>query len=174
MPKHLKARPGKDLRTRLVTRKAYAEHRGVTPSAVTQAIAAGRITIVDDRIDVEKADAEWAENTDLRKPCNSVTGRPKGTGRRRGRPPITGFQEARTRREIAVAHREEFALEQDLGLWCRRRDVERTAFAAGRAVRDRLGAFVERMHAVLPAKAHRALEDEVEQVLTELSNAPLA
>lgn len=47
-----------------MTQAEYAAHRGVTPSAVNQAIKQGRISLVDGKIDRAKADADWTANTD--------------------------------------------------------------------------------------------------------------
>jgi len=47
----------------LFSRREYARHRGVTVSAVQKAIETGRITLTDGKIDPEKADKEWTENT---------------------------------------------------------------------------------------------------------------
>ncbi|MGD7355455.1 elements of external origin, partial [Ralstonia pseudosolanacearum] len=45
--------------------RAYARHRGVSDAAVRKAIAAGRITPeADGTIDTDRADAEWARNTE--------------------------------------------------------------------------------------------------------------
>ena len=51
--------------------RAYADHRGVSPEAVSRAIKAGRlrrsVVYVDDRPKItspEAADVEWAESTD--------------------------------------------------------------------------------------------------------------
>jgi hypothetical protein len=45
--------------------RAYARHRGVTDTAVHKAIRAGRITPeADGSIDPDRADLEWARNTD--------------------------------------------------------------------------------------------------------------
>lgn len=44
--------------------RAYAQHRGVSHTAVAKAIKAGRISVEPDgKIDPAKADAEWARNT---------------------------------------------------------------------------------------------------------------
>lgn len=48
-----------------LSRRAYAQHRGVSHTAVRKAIASGRITIeADGTIDPAKADAQWASQTD--------------------------------------------------------------------------------------------------------------
>ena len=48
-----------------ISRRRYAEHRGVSEKAVRKAIAAGRIRVeADGSIDPAKADADWARQTD--------------------------------------------------------------------------------------------------------------
>lgn len=48
--------------------RAYARHRGVTDTAVHKAIRAGRVTPeADGTIDIDRADREWARNTDTPK-----------------------------------------------------------------------------------------------------------
>ena len=45
--------------------RAYARHRGVSDAAVRKAISAGRITPeADGTVDPDRADAEWARNTE--------------------------------------------------------------------------------------------------------------
>ena len=44
--------------------RAYAQHRGVSHTAVAKAIKAGRISVEPDgKIDPAKADAQWSRNT---------------------------------------------------------------------------------------------------------------
>jgi len=47
----------------LVSIRAYAAHRGVSPHAVQKAVRSRRIQLVDGRVDVETADLDWARNT---------------------------------------------------------------------------------------------------------------
>lgn len=48
-----------------LSRRAYAQHRGVSHTAVRKAIASGRITLEPDgTIDPAKADAQWDSQTD--------------------------------------------------------------------------------------------------------------
>ena len=48
--------------------RAYARHRGVSDAAVRKAIAAGRITPeADGTLDPQRADADWARNTEARR-----------------------------------------------------------------------------------------------------------
>ena len=47
-----------------ISRRAYAKHRGVGESAVRKAISSGRIAVEEDgKINPEKADAQWEQNT---------------------------------------------------------------------------------------------------------------
>lgn len=55
----------------------YARHRGVSRQAVSKAIRAHRIQLVDGLVDVELADAQWTANTDPATPSNSVAGAPQ-------------------------------------------------------------------------------------------------
>ena len=48
---------------RLVTMSEYARMRGCTHQAVSKAAKAGRITLIDGRVDPEVADIQWARNT---------------------------------------------------------------------------------------------------------------
>lgn len=47
----------------LITQSAYAKQRGVSREAVRQAIAAGRIILIDGKIDPDVADVQWERNT---------------------------------------------------------------------------------------------------------------
>ena len=51
----------------LVSFRAYATHRGVSLHAVQKAIRSCRIELVDGRIDIDKADLDWARNTRSRR-----------------------------------------------------------------------------------------------------------
>ena len=47
----------------LISQNQYAKHRGISREAVRQAVVAGRITLIDGKIDPVAADAQWAANT---------------------------------------------------------------------------------------------------------------
>lgn len=52
-----------------LSRRAYAEHRGVSESAVRKALQAGRISLEPDgTIDPAKADKQWGANSDPAQP----------------------------------------------------------------------------------------------------------
>ena len=50
----------------LITKAAYARHRGCDEKAVRKAIAAGRISTINGLIDKDVADIQWAQNTRAR------------------------------------------------------------------------------------------------------------
>ena len=58
----------KQRESKLVTQSEYARRIGVTRQAVYAAVVSQRITLVGGLIDPERADREWAENTDPSKP----------------------------------------------------------------------------------------------------------
>lgn len=47
----------------LITQAEYARHRGVSRAAVKHAVDAGRITLIDGKVDLEKADRDWRSKT---------------------------------------------------------------------------------------------------------------
>jgi len=70
-----------------LSRRAYAEHRGVSHTAVAKAIRTDRIKLLPDgSIDPVAADAQWASRTDETKSSNSVSGNPRHR-RQPGAPP---------------------------------------------------------------------------------------
>ena len=76
-----------------LTIKLYAEHRGVTPKAVREALKRERISLdVDGTIDPIVADEEWAANT------SQVHARPNG---RRGNPKTGSMVQSSKRRSDA-------------------------------------------------------------------------
>lgn len=54
------------MKSKLISQAAYAKLRGVHPSAVTRAVRAGRITLVDGKVDPVAADAQWKANSRAR------------------------------------------------------------------------------------------------------------
>ena len=52
----------------LISIRAYAAHRGVSPHAVQKAVRSRRIQLVNGKIDIETADIDWARNTRPRAP----------------------------------------------------------------------------------------------------------
>lgn len=66
----------------MMTQAEYAAHRGVSRPAVCQAIKAGRITLVNGKVDRDAADASWSARSTVRARTPADT-----KGAPRNRPP---------------------------------------------------------------------------------------
>lgn len=151
-------------------------------------------------VNVEEADRALAENTDPSAPRNSQTGAPRhrrdpsepetpmdldgrveggGNGRDKsdkGNGAATGFSKARAAREVYTAQLKKLELDRETGTLVRKDAVTIAAFNLARQCRDQLQAIPERMATTLaatedPAEVQRMLEDEVERICEELSDA---
>lgn len=111
----------------LLSRREYAAHRGVAVSAVQKAIETGRITLTDGKIDPEKADKEWAENT------NPVYNSPR-TDDSSSNP----YQKSKIMKTTYDAMLKKLEYEERAGKLVSRAQVESDIFAASRATRDHL------------------------------------
>lgn len=166
--------------TQLLSAKAYAKHRGVTPAAVLKAITEERIKASVRRkgpgyqIDPELADKEWALNTD------SGSGYPAHAKNRQtdDQPdPAPGEQityaEARAQHERFKARLAELELEQREGKLVEAEVVRKEAFKAARQVRDALLNLPDRVAGELAAetnqfKVHQRLTQEIRRALEDL------
>ena len=126
--------------------RAYARHRGVSHVAVLRAIKTGRVTPEPDgTIDPAKADASWERSTDpgrnkptaqskpekLRPVAEPALGSVRETLREQGLPAgarVT-FVEARTAREIAMAHLTRLRVQRMRGSWSSAIALPRWCFA---------------------------------------------
>lgn len=153
-----------------LSRRGYAKHRGVSETAVRQALKGNRITLSGDgTIDPAVADRQWERNTDPTKPRNSVSGDPKhrkdspdapptpmGEGNGKGAADGSGgYAKARGYREVYAARLAKLEYEERIGSMLPRADVERAATLAGQAVRDAILAMNARV-----AKIVARLTDE--------------
>lgn len=147
-----------------LSRRAYADHRGVSEAAVRQAIKGGRISLrPDGRIDPRAADRQWERNTDPSKPRNSVGGDPKhrkaspddaptpmgGNGKGAPAENASGYARARGAREVYAARLAKLAYEERVGNLVPRELVERGAYLAGQELRDRILALSNRLAPVM-------------------------
>ena len=111
----------------LLSRREYAAHRGVAVSAVQKAIEAGRITLTDGKIDPEKADKEWVENT------NPAYNTPRADDSF-----STPYQKSRMMKTTYDAMLKKLEYEERAGKLIPRVQVESDVFAASRTARDHL------------------------------------
>lgn len=171
----------------LISQREYARRRNLSATAVNKAVKAGRITLVDGKIDPEVADRQWRENTDPSTPKNAVTGKPKQIKdpREASSPmelsgvetsPSTGYAKARAAREVYQAQLAKLVLEEKKGELVRADEVRIAAFNMARKARDQLIALPERVLATVvassdPVEVQRLLEEEIERICRELSDA---
>ncbi len=163
--------------------RAYARHRGVTDTAVHKAIRAGRITPeTDGTIDPDKADAEWARNSESAKPGtrakaakvrvaedvapNLATGLPASG---------TTFVQARTVNEVVKAQTNKVRLARLKGELVDRNQAIAHVFRLARTERDAWLNWPARISAQMAARLgvdahtlHVALEATVREHLAEL------
>lgn len=173
----------------LLTQAEYAKHKGCSAVAVHKAVKAGRISLIDGKIDPVVADIQWAQNTRARQ-----TPRPDGAsgpdllaGEKgdalqapadaptapAAAPPVdNSYTEARTRRERAEAEEAEMRTAKIRGAMVMREDVDRAIFEIGRELRDRLVACARRMAAevasISTAEACETVIDREHRIVLEL------
>lgn len=133
---------------RLLSKAAYARHRGCDEKAVRKAIAEGRISAIDGKIDPEVADIQWAKNTRARgdsgrtvagNAAEAGQGMPAASEAPSGPesgPAAPGYADYRAIREKAEAEMAQRANAKDAGLLVERARVERGMYDVMRAFRD--------------------------------------
>lgn len=132
----------------LMSKAAYARHRGCDEKAVRKAIAEGRISTIDGKIDPEVADIQWAKNTRARADSKRVdpslvleggvapaASQSSASGPESG-PAAPGYTDYRTIREKAEAEMAQRANMKAAGLVVDRAPTERGVFDVIRTFRD--------------------------------------
>src|SRR5467141_1790843 len=163
-----------------LSQRAYARHRGVTHRAVQKAIEAGRITRnPDGTIDPEKADAQWATNSDPASPARNKppVPKPRAKGSTEYVPPPTGgYLASRAVREAYRARREKLAYERESGAVIPVDEAARMWEDVIARMRARMiasiGSFAPRAVGLRSVKEANALLEEA--VYSALSNAMAA
>lgn len=166
----------------LISKAAYARHRGCDEKAVRKAIAEGRISCVDGKVDPAVADIQWEQNTRARAGSSrpaAPSGKSEGGGGQNAAgaaaavdartlpatsPVEPGYQDFRTRREKAEAERAERENEKEAGRLVERDLVERAVFDAFRQLRDAVIAASPRS---APKLVGVADVREIERVITD-------
>lgn len=165
--------------------RAYARHRGVTDTAVHKAIRAGRITPeADGSIDIDRADREWARNSDA--PRNGTRAKavkvavPEASGPSSDGPAAlpaggTSLLQARTVNEVVKAQTNKVRLARLKGELVDRPQAIAHVFKLARSERDawlnwpaRISAQMAARLGVDPHTMHVALEAAVREHLQEL------
>lgn len=138
-------------RVELITQAEYARRRGVAKSAVAKAVAEGRITLINGKVDPAVADIQWAQNTRARAdsgrtaaPAAADAGAvapeaqntASGPEAAQGGPAQPGYADYRAMREKADAEMAVRANLKDAGLLVERDRVQRGTFDVVRSFRD--------------------------------------
>ena len=163
----------------LISKTAYARHRGCDEKAVRKAIAEGRISTIDGKIDPAVADIQWAQNARARadskrtgatngaaggegatQPANAVSGPDSSLAAT----PASGYTDYRTIREKADAEMAQRANLKDAGLLVDRIPTERGIFDVVRSFRDAVMAIGQR---AAPKCIGMADARDIEHVITE-------
>lgn len=163
----------------LMSKAAYARHRGCDEKAVRKAIAEGRISLIDGKIDPEVADIQWAKNTRARADSKRTAGAaatdagsplldgqtgsssPDSTP---SAPASSGYADYRAMREKADAEMAVRANLKDAGLLVERAQVQRGTFDVVRAFRDSVMVIGQR---AAPRCIGLADSREIEHVITD-------
>lgn len=171
-----------------MSQREYARSRGLSHTAVQKAIRLGRInTYGGGKINPTEADRAWAENTDLDKPSNRVTGDPAGArGRGQAKPRTlkdfdgdsensVSYAKARAAREIYQAQLAKLELEQKRGELVDAEQVKADAFAMARKARDQLLSLPDRViprlvAAKTPKRMRPILEAEILLICEEIAS----
>ncbi len=164
--------------------RAYARHRGVTDTAVHKAIRAGRITPEPDgTVDAERADREWARNSEAPKvgtrtptikvPAPETSSEPGSSVPAGG----TSLLQARTVNEVVKAQTNKVRLARLKGELVDRSQAIAHVFKLARSERDAWLNWPARISAQMAARLavdahamHVALEAAVREHLQELGD----
>jgi hypothetical protein len=179
----------------LVTQAEYARMRGVSRQAISKAVAMGRLTLVDGRVQLSKADQEMYENTDVTQVrlFGDTTGKkrtvpeapkpkrlsdlpPSSAKRKRDeeRQGKVTFAGARAERETVQAELSQLDLAERKGALVPAADVRRREFGVARAARNLLLAIPVRLAHKLaavedPDECRIILTREMQDVCAQLA-----
>lgn len=193
---------------RLLGYREYAAHRkaaglvGTTLRSVQKAVETNRISTVTDekgrtKIDPEVADIQWSRNTDGDQSMRANSAR-LAAGATMGNETPSGsatvstagaqsedgangsrYWDAKTRREIAAAEKEELQLEELRGNLVSRAEVRRAGLQAGRLLRDMIMSVPTKVAGELAAltdtaEVERRLREELRKPLEQIERIALA
>ncbi|MDD4999657.1 hypothetical protein [Rhodoferax sp.] len=175
--------------------RAYAQHRGVSHTAVAKAIKAGRISVEPDgKIDPAKADAQWARNTLPSQNLNTGASKPAAkvattavstpVSTREVQVPLEtraaapDYQTSRAIREAYAARLAKLEFEERTGKLLNADEVKVKHFNLARLLRDRIQQIPRKLApqivaAVVAQPDQRVVEDllmdAIREALEELS-----
>ena len=152
----------------LITQAEYARRRGVDPTSVRDAVRAGRITLIDGKVDPAVADVQWERNTRRRARAVDEAPRqrepaPRGEGAY-ATPPVDDvidYNLERARRERYEADQAELRLAQMRGELVRADEVKAAQQRKVAALREAFLQFPARVVPMLVADPTPAAMDAI-------------
>ena len=161
----------------LMSQAEYARHRGCSKVAVGKAVKAGRISLVNGKIDLAVADIQWERNSRARASAHTSAQLPLDAMPANVEPTkADDYMHNRNRREAAEAERAELSLAEDKGQLIRVDAVKAAVASVFSAARDALLQIPARLGPQLAAesdasKAQTMLHSEIHQALQLLAGA---
>lgn len=181
----------------LVSMREYGRRRGVSAMAVSKAAKAGRITLVDGKVDVSTADRDWPANTNpgqlavnsqaaamqsdpeagLEAPEDGDEGTQNGGAGGEQKPSTTAqYGAARAIREGYAARRAKIDYEKEIGQLVDVDAVRAAAFKLARTARDSLLSMPDRIAPILAGESnqfevHRIMSEEIRRVCNDIASA---
>lgn len=168
----------------LISKTAYARMRGCDEKAVRKAVAEGRISLINGKIDPTVADIQWARNTRARVSQAAASANPVQAEIGNSTEPATptapaapganlptektatdpSYMHFRMRREEADAQIAEMNAAKMRGAMLMRDDVDRAMFEVGRELRDTLTSCARRIASeVASMTAAEACEEVIDR-----------
>ena len=166
-------------KSKLVSQREYARSRGLSHQAVNKAVRAGRIPLVNGKIDAVAADAARAGNSRPRidsaapapgnPPATWLPGASENHDLAASERPKATYTAARALKEVYLAKQAKLDYEAAEAKLVPVEEVRAQAFEAARAIREQLMALPARLAPVLAAtkdvaKIHRILEDAILEI----------
>lgn len=164
----------------LITMADYARSRkerglpGGTKAGVLKAVRAGRLVLVNGKVDADAADAQWDANTNRKQQRAVGSTTPNITERPDTETPSETFSQAQTRKEIALANLREDEVRENQRELVRRKDVIRlhgdmivTAKTNLRGVGSKLAADLAAETSA--AQCQAMVDHEIDAALREIS-----
>ncbi len=153
--------------------RAYAKHRGVSTEAVSKAVRTARITAgPDGKIDPERADREWDANSDpSRNPVRVKESNDVSDAAPAGLPP---YAQSRAIREAYEARIKKLDYEVKKGKLVNADEVRVAVFNIARVARDKILNLPDSVAPVIVGKnlkeVHEVLSKETRLICEEIAN----
>ena len=157
---------------RVITKSAYARHRGTSRQYISRLAKEGVLVMHDGFVDVEASDAVLDDRPVAIEPPESSP--PRAAAEMAGQQP-TSFAQARLDEMVYRAKLRRLDFEERSGKLLRRADVEAATFNLYRTFRDRMQNIPERVAAMIaaesdPHRVHEILTTEIRKALFKFAD----